>query len=351
MMDEKKRAVLNAVAATIEQIIRKADNENVEFLKDMKLPDEQKRIMLDALEKFEKQVHKFLIAQRKKYKERIGNLPDAVKKGRRKIKKAGQFDAEGKLTENAVDGIVDILSQYIFVDDEKELDQLEELYDAFADDFFKKISSCTASAIKGSKAKPGESLTEKAIKWLSSHKIKFAKEVNQTTHDSIISILKKGIADGKGMNSSANSLVKLLPDFFNMKELERKRKLVGDLKSPDLFNALQDEVEKDISFQYYRARRIARTEMLSANGAATLEGYRQSQVIVGKEWMCSMDDDSRKWHKRADGQVVPVDEPFIVGGEKLMHPGDSSLGASAKNVINCRCTMRPKLRYEERGKK
>lgn len=351
MMDEKKRAVLKAAAATIEQIIQKADNDNADFLKGMELPDEQKKIMLDALVKFEKEVHKFLIAQRKKYKERIGNLPDAVKKGRRKIKKAGHFDTKGKLTENAVDGIIDILSQYIFVDDEKELNQLEELYDAFADDFFKKISSYTASAIKGSKAKPGESLTEKAIKWLGSHKIKFAKEVNQTTHDSIISILKKGIADGKGMNSSANSLVKLLPDFFNMKELERKRKLVSNLKSPDLFNALQDEIENDINFQYYRARRIARTEMLSANGAAMLEGYRQSRVVVGKEWMCSMDSDSRKWHKEANGQVVPVDEPFIVGGEKLMHPGDSSQGASAKNVIQCRCTMRAKLRYEEGGKK
>lgn len=351
MMDERKRNVLKAAAATIEQIIRKADNENEEFLKAMDLSDEQKKIMLESLEQFEKEVHKFLIGQKKKYKDKVANIPDAVKKGRRKIKKAGQFDASGKITENAVDGIVDILSQYIFVDDEKELDQLEELYDAFADDFFKKISSCAASAIKGSKAKPGESLTEKAIKWLSSHRIKFAKEVNQTTHDSIISILKKGIAEGKGLNSSANSLVKLLPDFFNMKELERKRKLVGDLKSPDLFNALQDEIENDISFQYYRARRIARTEMLSANGAATLEGYRQSRVVVGKEWMCSMDSDSRKWHKEANGQVVPIDEPFLVGGEKLMHPGDSSLGASAKNVIQCRCTMRAKLRYEEGGKK
>lgn len=349
-MDDKKRNVLKAAASTIEKIIQKADTENSDFLKEMDLPDAQKKIMLESMERFEKEIHKYLIALRKKYKERIGDLPDAVRKGRKKIKKASKFDAGGKLTSEAIDGITEILGQYIFVDDDKEVDQLEELYDAFADDFFKKISNYTASVIKGSKAKQGVNLTEKAMKWLDSHKIKFAKEVTQTTHDSIISILKKGIADGKGMNSAASSLVELLPDFFNMKDLERRRKLLGDLKSPDLFNALQDEIENDISFQYYRARRIARTEMLSANGAATLEGYRQSRVVVGKEWMCSMDDDSRKWHKSADGQIVPVDEPFIVGGEKLMHPGDSSMGASAKNVIHCRCTMRPKLRYEEKGK-
>ena len=32
------------------------------------------------------------------------------------------------------------------------------------------------------------------------------------------------------------------------------------------------------------------------------------------------------------------DQPFVVGGERLMHPGDGSFGASAGNIVNCRCT-------------
>jgi hypothetical protein len=39
----------------------------------------------------------------------------------------------------------------------------------------------------------------------------------------------------------------------------------------------------------------------------------------------------------ADGQRVGVDDVFTVGGERLRFPSDSSLGASAKNIINCRC--------------
>lgn len=40
----------------------------------------------------------------------------------------------------------------------------------------------------------------------------------------------------------------------------------------------------------------------------------------------------------ADGQVVPANDPFIVGGEKLMFPGDNT--GSPWNVYNCRCAMR-----------
>ena len=43
-------------------------------------------------------------------------------------------------------------------------------------------------------------------------------------------------------------------------------------------------------------------------------------------------------HLSADGQRVPVSEPFTVSGESLMWPGDTSYGASVGNVINCRCS-------------
>ena len=37
-------------------------------------------------------------------------------------------------------------------------------------------------------------------------------------------------------------------------------------------------------------------------------------------------------------QTVPANKPFIVSGERLMYPGDTSLGASLGNVIRCRCS-------------
>ena len=43
-------------------------------------------------------------------------------------------------------------------------------------------------------------------------------------------------------------------------------------------------------------------------------------------------------HLIADGQLVLVVDAFLVSGQFLMFPGDTSLGASKGNIINCRCS-------------
>lgn len=59
-----------------------------------------------------------------------------------------------------------------------------------------------------------------------------------------------------------------------------------------------------------------------------------------KEWLSERSDGrTRAHHLAADGQVRNLDEPFEVAGENLMYPGDSSLGASASNTIQCRCVV------------
>ena len=50
----------------------------------------------------------------------------------------------------------------------------------------------------------------------------------------------------------------------------------------------------------------------------------------------------------ADGQRVGVDEPFTVDGEKLMFPGDASMGASGRNLYNCRSTVKAMIKGHER---
>lgn len=58
---------------------------------------------------------------------------------------------------------------------------------------------------------------------------------------------------------------------------------------------------------------------------------------IDKEWVSQGDSVVRPDHRAADSQVVPVSQPFNVGGEFLMYPGDTSLGASLGNVVGCRC--------------
>ena len=85
----------------------------------------------------------------------------------------------------------------------------------------------------------------------------------------------------------------------------------------------------------FRAQTIARTEVHQASVAATHQGVAASQLEPDKEWITVTDGRERPEHRAANGQIVRFNEAFIVGGEKLMYPGD--LAGSAENVINCRC--------------
>jgi hypothetical protein len=83
-----------------------------------------------------------------------------------------------------------------------------------------------------------------------------------------------------------------------------------------------------------RAMRIAITETAAAYGHARQKGMEQAGVRY-KRWLTSGGDNVRPTHREANNQAVPVSEPYRVGGENLMHPGDPA--GSAANVINCYC--------------
>lgn len=86
-----------------------------------------------------------------------------------------------------------------------------------------------------------------------------------------------------------------------------------------------------------RAARIARTETISVRNAASLDVVDQVGAAAVKRWQATLDSRTRETHASADGQEVPQQEPFTVGGASLQHPGDPA-GPPAE-IINCRCTM------------
>lgn len=61
-------------------------------------------------------------------------------------------------------------------------------------------------------------------------------------------------------------------------------------------------------------------------------------AVVSHTWVTMGDAKVRPWHQAANFQTVPRTEPFIVNGEYLRYPGDTSMGASMANVANCRCS-------------
>ncbi|WP_306150745.1 phage minor head protein [Roseovarius sp. MMSF_3281] len=97
-----------------------------------------------------------------------------------------------------------------------------------------------------------------------------------------------------------------------------------------------------------RGEAIARTELLGSTHAAQDEGLDQmiedgklSAQNVSGEWDASEDGATRDSHRAMDGQVRRHGEAFVTGaGYRMMRPGDRSLGAPAKEIINCRCVKR-----------
>ncbi len=89
----------------------------------------------------------------------------------------------------------------------------------------------------------------------------------------------------------------------------------------------------------YQARRIVRTEATNAANYATEQAA--VNLFAGqdltKTWRSGFDARVRDAHRSANGQVVPFNSKFSVGGESLQRPGDPN--GSASNVINCRCSM------------
>ena len=69
----------------------------------------------------------------------------------------------------------------------------------------------------------------------------------------------------------------------------------------------------------------------------SVEGGTYAEPAVLKTWWSQGDDIVRPDHLAADQQEQELQEPYTVGPDRLMVPGDTSLGAPIGQVVNCRC--------------
>jgi uncharacterized protein with gpF-like domain len=148
-------------------------------------------------------------------------------------------------------------------------------------------------------------------KWVEKYGLLKAKQINTTTLDTLRKNMQAeistGITNGQTNAETAKDLLDICDDVYD-------------------------------NMSASRAILIARNETacsVNFGNHTTLA----SEGVERKEWMATLDDRTRDDHADADGQVVGIDEPFDVGGESLMYPGDPS--GSADEVIQCRCSELP----------
>lgn len=100
--------------------------------------------------------------------------------------------------------------------------------------------------------------------------------------------------------------------------------------------------DKSITDDYYLSN--DRAMFISECEANSILNYRQYSKAVKagktkKKWIDVGDKRERKTHLEVGGTTLPIDEPFSVGDSLLQFPKDVSLGASADEVVNCRCSI------------
>lgn len=150
---------------------------------------------------------------------------------------------------------------------------------------------------------------ERAEKFIKGRASKYAKQVVGTTRKSLRDTLLDGFREGESIPQLAKRIQKVY----------------------------------DIADRH-RAIVIARTEIIAASNAGSLEGMKQSKVVDEKEWLISQDDRVRDSHVPMDGQVVKLNEVFTSGdGNTAQHPGDFGIAAED---INCRGTIAPVVKTE-----
>lgn len=87
----------------------------------------------------------------------------------------------------------------------------------------------------------------------------------------------------------------------------------------------------------WQADMLARTDLVALSNGSS----KAAASLVGmgfKSWISARDSKVRPDHVDADGQTVPIGQPFVVcGGEEADFPADPAL--SAECAANCRCTL------------
>lgn len=107
------------------------------------------------------------------------------------------------------------------------------------------------------------------------------------------------------------------------------------------FERLSSE-DKSITDNYYLSN--DRAMFISECEANSILNYRQYSKAVKsgktkKKWIDVGDKRERKTHLEVGGTTLSIGEPFSVGDSLLQFPKDTSLGASADEIVNCRCSI------------
>ena len=181
-------------------------------------------------------------------------------------------------------------------------------------------------------------------------------------------IIKTESLKGMGFNEQ---IIALMKEYYGI-DLLNNAELMTAYSRDVIVRVLQQAADQGLSidntvnmllehpeFNEMRARRIARTETVTAANGAAVVYAQTSGNVMDKVWISIVDNRSRHDHSRLDGTMIPMDQSFVInstrgGTYEMMQPGvrtqPNGLAVPGFETVNCRCTIAFKARRDSRGR-
>lgn len=127
----------------------------------------------------------------------------------------------------------------------------------------------------------------------------------------------------------------------NQQRLARqlREQLTQGLIQGESYHKTSKRIKERMDVGAYHAMRIAQTEnhrTRSAGRLASLEEGQERGLDLKKQWLATVDGNTRDSHQELDGKTIDLDKNFE--GEEGSGPAPGMLG-SASEDINCRCDL------------
>ena len=199
---------------------------------------------------------------------------------------------------------------------------LDKHYRRVTDGFIGSVASFNGLEIKQNDNTDEELILAVMLEWRQKESPLIAEQLTETTRKNVNTAIEQARnqlqEDGEEVNNTNIAL--------NASAILRKK-----------FNARSENIATSETQKAAETTKRTESDILSDIEPYVLGGIAIVSNTI-KTWWTVGDKRVRNDHKSANGQRRNVSEPFNVGGERLMYPGDRSFGATAKNTANCRCS-------------
>lgn len=109
--------------------------------------------------------------------------------------------------------------------------------------------------------------------------------------------------------------------------------------SYDVIDSTQNHMDDVWYYSIDRAKFISENESnISWEYQAYVDAIKSGKSK--KKWVTMRDKRVRHTHRKMEGKTIGINDVFLVGNSIMLHSGDSSMGAEAKELISCRCTTK-----------